>query len=140
MKILFLDDNKYRHQIFQQNIGVNIVDHVYTADDALLSLRNNVYDVIFLDHDLDERTNNILVEDEQDGRYVCREMIKLPIDRSTPVIIHSLNYTGAMSMIDTLVENKFNDVRWIPFAWRKIRITSNGYGFVDDNEVISKDC
>lgn len=118
MKILFLDDSGYRHKEFRQNSIGNPVMHVWNAEQCIHCLGHESYDMIFLDHDLDETKQGLILDGERDGRYVCRELVKFPsIDRQTPIIIHSLNYPAAEQMRDILGEAGFTKVLRVPFAW-----------------------
>lgn len=123
MRILFLDDDENRHSAFRVNAAGCIVDHVYTAQSAIDMLSNEDidYDVIFLDHDLNDETNNQLNEDEEDGRTVARHLATLDKYKDAQVIIHSLNAAGAEIMKDTLMQHGFSEVYCVPFAWAKFR-------------------
>lgn len=117
MKLLFLDDDKNRHNKFaRNNIGATIL-HAYTAREALnLMYEHSDIDFIFLDHDLDSRTNNILCEDEEDGRWLARAMMDALLYDSTPIGVHSLNQEGAAQMIEIL-NARSKRAAWVPFIW-----------------------
>jgi CheY-like chemotaxis protein len=125
MKILFLDDNPSRHRAMRKNSIGTSVDYVFTADEALQNLNKKTYDLIMLDHDLseDEKPNMIVA----DGYYVASYMAKkMKQHRETPVIIHSLNPTGASRMHDVLENAGYMFVHQIPFAWDKIMVRNDG--------------
>lgn len=122
-KVLFLDDNIRRHNIFFQNNDDLDRRHVYNAKDCLEKLldEDEYYDIIFLDHDLDDRTNNILSDDEEDGRFVCREMTRnttiLNKYMDKTIVIHSLNSEGARTMKQILEDGGFKNIIIQPFVW-----------------------
>ena len=133
MKVLFLDDNKRRHhRFFEMNSDLSR-KHVYNAEDCLAALRDNdtKYDIIFLDHDLDERTNNILVDDEKDGRFVAKNMAGLDIAtkyRGTVIVIHSLSTLGAQAMSEILKDGGYTKVFIHPFVWEShVRSLTNNW-------------
>lgn len=118
-KILFLDDNPFRHREMKKLDAT--VDHVYNANEALKSLQQNSYDLIMLDHDLNEDPEHITINPS--GEYVAVQMgrhMKQHIE--TPVVIHSLNPAGAKNMRDILEDHGYMFVHTIPFAWNKIRM------------------
>lgn len=119
--VLFLDDNPNRHRKFFENNHDMQRTHVYTAKDCLDELENNShFDIIFLDHDLDPRTNNVLVDGEKDGRYVAEKMTNpdlLTKYKGSIVVIHSLNSMGAKIMKKTLEEAGYEHVILQPYVW-----------------------
>lgn len=132
-RILFLDDNHHRHDVMVKNIGSGAdLTRVFTARQAIYQIVRNRFDLIMLDHDLNDATNGQLVGDEQDGRFVCRTVAELfrieqendldfmCLTADTPVIIHSLNPAGAKSMESILKSAGMHTVHQIPFAWRGI--------------------
>ena len=54
MRILLLEDSQERVKWFVKQLIGNVIDFAYTSDQANKFLLENEYDVIFLDHDLDE--------------------------------------------------------------------------------------
>lgn len=122
LQILFLDDAMYRHKSFFHNNYDVSRTHVYDADSCLEKLRDedNLFDIVFLDHDLDESTNNELNDDEKDGRHVTRMMTSEDIlsrYKEKVIVIHSLNSQGARIMYDTLTESGYTRVNIQPFVW-----------------------
>ena len=135
MRILFLDDNQDRHDVFRRcTIGIKR-DFVYNAQDAISRLNDESvhYDVIFLDHDLNHETEDQLNDDEEDGRYVARHLASLDHYKDTTVVIHSLNQAGRQAMLSILTEAGFSAVIPMPFAWRHVYITEDGSLELDPN-------
>jgi hypothetical protein len=106
MKILFLDDEEYRHVLFDRNSIGHQVKHVYNAEDCVNELLINEFDAVFLDHDLSLESQNTLPDEDEalDGRWVCRQLIgdKLLLDRyiNKRFILHSLNDEARGLMFD----------------------------------------
>jgi CheY-like chemotaxis protein len=119
-RILFLDDNPFRHSALKKNSTQFSVDHVYTANEALKRLSIENYDMIMLDHDLNEDPDTLKIN--PDGEYVAAYMSKnMQQHRETPIIIHSLNQPGSMRMQKLLEDGGYMFIHLIPFAWQKLR-------------------
>jgi CheY-like chemotaxis protein len=119
-KILFLDDSPFRHRDMKTNSEHFQVDYAYTANVALKFLNNHLYDLIMLDHDLQEDADVLKIN--ADGEYVAAYMSKnMPQHRETPVVIHSLNDPGAKRMQRLLEDGGYMFIHLIPFAWQKLR-------------------
>lgn len=103
MRILFLDDEEWRHERFKQRSIGHEVDHVYSVKDAIYKLNKIKYDVASLDHDLGGK---ILVTSdgiEPTGFHVAQHIAGLSCAKSpTHVVIHSYNVVGANNMKDVL--------------------------------------
>lgn len=111
MRILFLDDNHDRHHAFRSLSIGHVVDHAYTARQAIDFLRENRYDLVSLDHDLDWQATAGLTPLEETG-YVVADFIAAMESAPTVVNVHSLNPVGAARMMDTLQSaRKFSVVR-----------------------------
>jgi CheY-like chemotaxis protein len=102
-KVLFLDDSKERQTQFANVFKVpdTSVDYVDTADEAMRALKDKVYDVTFLDHDLGGKI--FVKEVEGTGYQVALFIKKLPPERRPyQVIIHTHNPDGARRMYESL--------------------------------------
>jgi CheY-like chemotaxis protein len=119
MRILFVDDEKYRHDTFRKNSVGHHVDYAYNAETALAFLTEHCYDVVCLDHDMSIETQNQLLTGEKDGRYIVKELIRLKpeISKETVFVVHSLNYAGSREMVASLKEAGYS-AKAIPFAWK----------------------
>ncbi len=125
-RIFILDDNKKRHESFVKcAIGFSY-EQAYNAQEAISKLDKSEFDLILLDHDLDESLQNQIIEGIEDGRFVARWLAGQDKHRDTPVIIHSLNYEAAKEMVQILKDAKFNTVQAIPFAWQMIEKSEDG--------------
>lgn len=97
--------------MFQRNAIGHSVDFAITAKQALEFLKNNLYDAIYLDHDLEEEHYNSNEDHHEDGRHVARHLREMTQHHGKTVIIHSLNPPGRAS-IKSLLDEHF-DV-WMP--------------------------
>lgn len=111
-KILFLDDNKNRHNKIAPHLGN--YDAAYTADEAIRFLIRNTYDLIFLDHDLGGKEFVDSFCEETTGYTVAKWMVENEYKTDALVIIHSLNDGGAANMM-SIMKNKYYLSR-IPFT------------------------
>ncbi len=100
--ILVLDDDKFRHELFEKSLGKdNVVHHVYGYDQAIKALdKYSPFDIIYYDHDLGDHgpsPNGYSGTVERTGADVALYMVKvLPEDkRPKLVVVHSWNYYGA---------------------------------------------
>ena len=55
VRILVLDDDQKRHEAFKFHLFRHDVTHVYTCDEAIKAIEQEKWDIIFLDHDLEDR-------------------------------------------------------------------------------------
>lgn len=105
MRILFLDDDRRRHELFRewaQAKGQMNVTHAYTADGAAEYMAENDYNLVFLDHDLaDEHYGSGLGERPGDGTGLARWMVD-HWRSSGRVVVHSWNPDGAGRMVALL--------------------------------------
>jgi CheY-like chemotaxis protein len=106
MKILFMDDNKYRLQQLKSAMTV-CADFVYamTSYAAIEAMEKNDFDVLLLDHDLNLEHDH----PTEDGRAVARWITEHP-DRvkDARIIIHSYNAEGAYEMY-AIITKSFNE-------------------------------
>lgn len=129
MKILILDDDLSRHQYFNRNLIGATRDQVCTADECIRLLRSKeVYDIIFLDHDLDpwhylENNSN-----DKDGRWVVKTMINEELQRQAKIIVHSMNHICSLEMVKDLLSSKYGCC-YIPQAWQKLTIVNGELTF-----------
>lgn len=111
MRILFLDDMKSRRDVFQQKAIGCVVDFAITAQEAIDLLKKNEYDVIYLDHDLEEEHYHVTKDDHEDGRFVARHLKDMTQHHGKIVVVHSLNPAGRAN-IKSILDVHF-DV-WMP--------------------------
>ena len=97
MKILFLDDDEARHEMFGELIhGRHEIKKVYTADECIKQLKIGKWDMLFLDHDLGGK---VFVESGTGTGYeVACYLEEFPKEQVDRTYIHSFNPTGAHKM------------------------------------------
>lgn len=100
MLVLFLDDDPGRWELFKTSCPYKAV-LATTATACIRQLKYRKFDMVFLDHDLD---NKIFVnpEDENTGSEVVRWLEANPIDEDTEFIVHTLNEPAGLNMVRTL--------------------------------------
>ena len=100
MKVLILDDEPYRHKLFRLHLAAEERTHVMTADECIDALREEKWDIVFLDHDLGGMQMVVSMSDtgEKTGYQVACFLEEFPIYKPTKVIVHSLNPAGAKNM------------------------------------------
>jgi hypothetical protein len=116
-KVLFLDDQMVRHDKASLHATKHAwaIVHVYTAQEACAALEKQVFDIVFLDHDLGE--------DGGCGMDVVDFLVELQVKAGKErlphqIIIHSTNVISAPLMARKLRENGFSiqqsqQVNWI---------------------------
>ncbi|MDO8611144.1 MAG: hypothetical protein Q7R95_11515, partial [bacterium] len=113
MRILIVDDQETRHKKIQ-SLVMDYFDKpvsiwsAYTVKSAIKFLKQEEFDVIFLDHDLGE--NIYQDSNELDTGYQIAKFIIAAGINTKEIIVHSMNYPGAMNILDILPQAKY-----IPF-------------------------
>ncbi len=120
-RILFLDDDPERHRLIAKRIPE--ARHVHTATEAIDELRAKPWDVVMLDHDLDQ----FGAVDPGTGEDVVDWVLAHPIRfRNTLFIIHSHNWIFGPLMLAKLSDAGLPVVRYRaaetdPFFLSKVR-------------------
>src|ERR1041385_7278567 len=121
MKILFLDDSKQRYYSFVRNNVTAFVDLALTSEKAIQLLKIRQYDVIMLDHDLENEHYVNQHSDEKTGQEVANYIAANKNNFLDCLIVcHSLNFHGRSKMIKTLQEAELK-VLDKPFAWEILK-------------------
>ena len=115
MKILILDDDESRHRIFNENLNYpgNFVENVYTAKECIDKLKEETWDICFLDHDLGGKV--YVNSGEGTGWEVAKWLSENLDKKPDTVIIHSYNPGGA-----SLMQNLIPGSLYIPGVWNKV--------------------
>lgn len=122
MRMLFLDDEQWRHdgqRVMQSHRYA--IDHVYNVTQAISALKETCYDLVSLDHDLQEdhyRTDQ--PSGTGTGLEVARYIAANP-SCCARVIVHSLNDVGARRMITELHAAGVSAIR-MPFSFTGVPI------------------
>ncbi len=109
MRVLVLDDDDIRHEQFKVNLEGHDVVHVHTVEEAGNALAAEKFDLVYLDHDLNDHG----YESKGDTSYGRRELTGFEVARyiaqylapqkhPTKVIVHSWNPPGARMMVAVL--------------------------------------
>jgi DNA-binding NarL/FixJ family response regulator len=99
MKILFIDDEPYRHEGFKKYFSTNNeCMHVYCYDDAVDALRDNKFDVVFFDNDLAGFRSGT------DGIDVVKHLLFQLPETQWPKLswVHSWNHQAARNIASLL--------------------------------------
>lgn len=99
MNYLVLDDMQERHAFFAEALGVWQPKRAFTASEAKAHLDDYVFDVAFLDHDLE------LEDKTGTGHDVAIYIARMSVERQPKLcVIHSWNPDGAKRMSATLYD------------------------------------
>lgn len=111
MRVLIVDDEHERHEHYARQYDGHVVVHAYNFFDAVDVLSDERFDVVQLDHDLNDYVRDdagkIVLDGarprERTGLYVAEYMYLMP-DGARPrrVIVHSWNAIGAARIIHIL--------------------------------------
>lgn len=98
MKVLIVEDSIDRFQVLASQFPDAILTFARTAPQAIFELKYNQFDVIMLDHDLDDGNTGCNGEGIDVAKFLSINL-KLPKPR---IIIHSANHYGAENMASVL--------------------------------------
>jgi len=115
-KVFVLEDSDERNEWFQKTFkDSDVLFITKNVETAMATLSDIEFDIVFLDHDLDDEAYQAFAEGrepktELTGLYVA-ERLQNTINRNTMCIIHSMNPIGSANMVKA---HPFN-VMHIPF-------------------------
>lgn len=123
MKFLHLDDDNLRHELFGEWAKEQGHEsfHAHTIDEFAGLIDLKTFDVVFLDHDLNDfehvsKTADMYGDCEANGTTAAHMLnALLPENRPSKVVIHSWNPDGANRMRAILEEGGFKDIEVTPF-------------------------
>jgi hypothetical protein len=120
MRILFLDDDRFRHETFLGASVGHAVTAAFNASEAITALESGEFDLVYLDHDLGgEESEGLLLDGAEDGRFVAGAIAGFArLYPDAYFVVHSLNFGGASSMVESLREAGLM-ADHIPFAWKR---------------------
>lgn len=135
MKVLVLDDMNTRHKWFITALIGHVYHPVYSSASAIQELQLFEFDMIFLDHDLEEQHYNVWANAElndeaffnkleRTGYDVAKWMVDNSNNKQAQVIVHSLNPVGSKRMVDLLTANGYN-AKYVPFLELQKRLINN---------------
>lgn len=104
MNILIVDDQQYRHQLYEKVYAGNDIYHAYTANDAIEVLKEQKFDIVQLDYDLaDQHYKNLDGEHQGTGYEVAKYIEQNPGLWHMKVILHTMNPFGRSRMYAALM-------------------------------------
>ena len=115
MNVLFLDDREERVKIFKKKMkGTAVVKVCYTAQQCIDALSTDeVWNIVFLDHDLNLKPYSQEASDPTSGSEVVRWIIaNEPLIRN--IIVHSTNGPRGGEMVQKLQEAQYK-ATYLPF-------------------------
>jgi len=118
MKILLLEDNLERVEKFNILFKNHQVTHCDNIKDAKNACLNRVFDILWLDHDLEGK----IWEDsfkEETGYQFVKWLVDNGYQKNSLNYIHSMNPIGANLMLNYLKDNDYDGI-WIPFHLLKL--------------------
>ena len=116
IRVFLLDDDSRRHTWFAKRFEG---DHLDIADDVSLArefLSGNLYDAIFLDHDLlPEHYHAETTDDENTGYAIALWLASRPeLQRASTILVHTRNADGAIRMVEEL-RRAGRQAEYVPF-------------------------
>ena len=119
MRILVVEDMPERIKVFRSFFVEHTLDVIATSDGAIKLLKENEYDAIYLDHDLDDDHYSVGIgapAARGTGQEVATFLANNPDNNwDAYIIIHSLNPVGSVRMLETLQDGK-RRVKRVPFG------------------------
>ena len=116
IRVFLLDDDMRRHEWFAKRFEGDRLDIAETVEQARGFLSGNLYDAIFLDHDLlPEHYNSETNDDENTGYAIALWLASRPeLQRASTIMIHTRNADGAMRMVEEL-RRAGRQAEYVPF-------------------------
>lgn len=113
MKIFILEDNQDRMDFFLDLYRKEKIVCTAFVNSAKLWLEDYEYDVLFLDHDLNEHNLEAITQKETGYDFV-KYMVEKGLQKQAVIYVHSMNPAGAQSMVNLLQSNGYQAM-WLPF-------------------------
>ncbi|MEJ7617338.1 MAG: cyclic-phosphate processing receiver domain-containing protein [Pyrinomonadaceae bacterium] len=104
LRVFLLDDDERRHEWFTKRFVNDNLDIAEDVSGATALLSENIYDAIFLDHDLlPEHYNSETTDDERTGYAVAAWLAaRADLQQASTIVVHTRNADGAMRMVAEL--------------------------------------
>jgi CheY-like chemotaxis protein len=106
MRLLIVEDSQARIDWFINEFREHSLTIVKTAKEAIELVTKYKFDVIFLDHDLEDVHYKSLLDYgvacKEGTGYEVAKHIKNSINDAVPVIVHSMNYAGTENIKSVL--------------------------------------
>lgn len=116
IRVFLLDDDTRRHVWFAKRFDGDYLDIAYDVGRAREFLSENLYDAIFLDHDLlPEHYHAETTDDENTGYAIALWLASRPeLQRASTIMVHTRNADGAMRMVEEL-RRAGRQAEYVPF-------------------------
>lgn len=116
IRVFLLDDDARRHVWFAKRFEGDQLDIAYDVARARQFLSENLYDAIFLDHDLlPEHYHAEETDDENTGYAIALWLGSRPeLQRASTIMVHTRNADGAMRMVEEL-RRSGRQAEYVPF-------------------------
>lgn len=114
MKVLFVDDDPNRWKSFTQNNVSLVSTRARLVEDAVNILKSDKFDIICLDHDMDDPPLRLWLPN---GTDLAKWMVENKIECKV-IFLHSLNDEGRARMLDILTKAGYT-VLDEPWLWTK---------------------
>ncbi len=102
LRILVIEDSELRAGFLSSKFSGHEVEVASEPRSAVEALKQTRYDLVFLDYDLTAAPSQMLIE-KGTGVYIAKRL-RETINKSTPVVVHSMNIRAAEYMVG-LMEN-----------------------------------
>lgn len=116
ISVFLLDDDTRRHDWFEKRFNGDYLDIAENVSQARELLSANLYDAIFLDHDLlPEHYHSSSKDDERTGYAIAHWLSESPeIQRASTILVHTRNADGAIRMVEEL-RRAGRHAEYVPF-------------------------
>jgi hypothetical protein len=116
IRVFLLDDDTRRHAWFAKRFNGDHLDIAEDVAGARELLSANLYDAIFLDHDLlPEHYHSESTDDENTGYAIAVWLASHPeLQRASTILVHTRNADGAMRMVEEL-RRAGRQAEYVPF-------------------------
>lgn len=124
ISVFLLDDDARRHRWFKKRFLTDSLDIAETVAEAKELLEANVYDAVFLDHDLlPEHYKSSEPDDDNTGYAVALWLAQNPqIQPACKILVHTRNADAAIRMIEKMREAGRHQVEYTPYTMLEHRI------------------
>ncbi len=116
IRVFLLDDDTRRHEWFTRRFAGDQLDIADEVEAARELLSKNLYDAIFLDHDLlPEHYRSETADDERTGYAIAVWLASRPeIQRASTIMVHTRNADGAIRMVEEM-RRAGRQAEYVPF-------------------------
>ena len=123
IRIFVLEDDERRCAWFEKRFKGDMLHISCDIDEAKQLLEANVYDSIFLDHDLiPEHYHSETTDDERTGYAIAAFLAARPeLQRAATIMVHSFNAEGALRMVEEL-RRSGRAADYVPFHFLEDRL------------------